>query len=115
MSDSDSKSEELVFHYIKSPDYRNIYVDGAHGGISPKGMFCINLFNERHAIPTLEVYDVEADKTTKLKNSESKGGYIRNVEATLILDYNTMKSLKSWISEKLDNYDKLIEKSKEAK
>jgi len=51
--------ESVDFDYIKSNLFRVVRVDGAHGGVSPKGSIQLAFFSERQPIPQKETYAVE--------------------------------------------------------
>src|SRR5437660_1297541 len=55
--------QTVEFHYIKSPQFRVIHVDGAIGGSAPRGKLFVNIFSERIPIPRRQVFRLNADAT----------------------------------------------------
>jgi len=95
---------EVTFCYEKSNFFRTIHVDGAHGGISPDGhMVIMSVFNERRPIPKKEVYRQDQSGIMKVHapGTEVRDGYFREVEATLIMDEETVRTLHKWLEERL--------------
>ncbi|HEB73149.1 MAG TPA: hypothetical protein ENI77_11110 [Nitrospirae bacterium] len=105
MEDSESKSKaSLPVHYIKSNSFKAIYADGAHGGLSPKGLLNMSVFSERVPIPREEVFE-EQDGVLNRVKSIGKKGLIREVEATILMDYPTMKVIRDWMSDKIEEFE----------
>ncbi len=106
------EAQQVEFHYIKAPSYRSIFIDGAHGGMTPKGLLCMNVFQERPAIPQHEIYKV--GKTgLDLISQEGKSGVIRQIEASILMDYNTMKSVQKWLETKIKAFEQLYLQSQD--
>lgn len=51
--------DEVAFDYIKGPDYRMVYVDGAIGGRIPNGLVHFSLYGERPSIPRRQVHKID--------------------------------------------------------
>ena len=58
--------DEIAFDYLKAPDFRMVWADGAVGGELPSGMIHFVLYGERPSIPRRQVYKI--DETGKLGN-----------------------------------------------
>ena len=102
--------EQVRFHYLKSNAFRVIHVDGAHGGITPKGQIQMALFNERHPIPQQTVHKLAADGSLgELVPAETvtKEGVVREVEAEAVMTLETAKSLVTWLNKKIEQLDEL--------
>jgi hypothetical protein len=96
---------EIVFHYIKTSNYRSYHVDGFYGGLTPKGNLYAELFIERKATPQKEIYKIKANKFGPTPDEkEGKEGFIREIEAGLVMDYQTMLALKKWLDERIIEY-----------
>lgn len=105
-----TKLKEINFDYIKSNHFRVIHVDGAHGGIGPKGnMIQMALFSERTAIPQKETYAIDKGKLGNLKDSTGRDAIIREVETEVLMDLNTAKALIHWLGDKIEKIEKLNE------
>lgn len=99
------KSQEIEIHYIKTPQFRNIFVSGAYGGAAKEvGRVYMSLFSDRIPIPQTIVGIVENDSLVGeiAEKKVSKKGVIRDVEANLIFDLNTAKAMMTWLQSKID-------------
>ncbi len=110
---ADTERQEILFHFIKSNLFRVIYVDGAVGGISPKGMIQMALFNDRGAIPTRVVMEgipahggLRPGKELRDKR-EGKSGIVREVEAEIVLSLESAKNLHIWLGNHIATLQKL--------
>jgi hypothetical protein len=117
MSEDGEKSENsphptsVKFHFIKSPLFRVLHVDGAYGGVGPHGHIHMAVFNERTAIPQLVEHEISpTGQLGKELDRVSKDGVIRELEGDLVFDVETAKALVVWIKDKIDT----IEQSKNA-
>lgn len=103
-----SLPEKVNVHYVKNSEYRQIHVDGALGGITPKGKININFYAERLVIPKAEECDVTADGKLGKRMSvspDSKDGIIREIEFGTYMDLETAKSLKTWLDLKIQQLE----------
>lgn len=100
--------ESITFHYMKSAFFRVMHVDGVLGSITPNGHINCVIFSERPSIPKLEEYELK--KSGELGdqiNYEGRQGFVREMDADLVMDYDTAKELKDILSNILKEVDKL--------
>lgn len=100
--------QSVVIHNIKNANFRQIHVDGAHGGITPSGFININFFSQRNAIPKGTEYSLNEQGAilAPLKNIEgSKNGVVREFEFGAYMDINTCKSLKDFLQQKIEEFE----------
>jgi hypothetical protein len=100
----------IRFHYVKSNFFRVIHVDGAFGGLSPRGLIEMAVFNERLPIPTLTVQPLKEDQTLgdELRDARvSRDGIFRELEANLVFDVETAKILVDWLQDKIKQLEHL--------
>lgn len=110
-----TKIDKVDFHYVKANCYRSYHVDGAYGGLTPKGKIVAHLFNERLAIPQMIKYKVTEDGGLGEEiEREGKTGFIREMECSLIMDVDVAEVLVNWLQEKID-IAKLIDKQSKDK
>ena len=100
----------LQFHYIKSPDYREIACHGALGGLTPQKVIWMSLFSERFPIPRVVEYALTSEPgqevmfdeaASKPSSVESRTGVIRHVEMSAYLDIETAKRVHKWLGEQI--------------
>jgi hypothetical protein len=102
---------KLQFHYIKSPGFRETPCHGAMGGVTPQRQIWMALFSERHAIPRVVEFDIEAPegaKTVEFNEGtatptrvEGRQGIIRQVEVCTYMDLDTATRLHKWLGERI--------------
>lgn len=114
---SQHKKNEIAFKYIFNYAYNPVYVNGAHGGISPRGELVMNFYLERpplpeeirHAInPNGTIGDVTAEEPHNLSSS-----MVRYIDNGVILNYESARNIHYWIGERLKEMEE-IEKAKAA-
>ena len=96
--------QEIEFHQIKSEHFRVIHVDGASGGVTPKGYIQMALYNERIAIPRKMVHNLSEDGSlgTELTDKrEGRKGFVREIEINALLDIEAARALASWLLDKV--------------
>ena len=77
------KKNSIVIHNVKNPNYRQIHVDGAHGGITPSGYINLNFYSQRGVIPKGTEFAINdsGQLSGVIKDVEgSKKGIIREFE-----------------------------------
>ena len=100
---------QIRFHYLKSGQFRTIHADGAIGSITPQGLIHMALYNERPAIPREMVQEINDDGTLgSIIHSEtiSREGVVREMDTDVVMNINCAKSLKKWLSDKIEEFEK---------
>ncbi|MEO5931161.1 MAG: hypothetical protein ABIR47_14610 [Candidatus Kapaibacterium sp.] len=113
MSEEEKKPAEvrtIDFHFIKTSGYRTYYVDGAFGGITPKGKVYVELFLERPATPQRITYEVSDEKGMEEIAREGKEGAVREIGCGLMMDIRAAVALRDWLDIRIDEYSALVEK-----
>lgn len=96
--------DKITFDYIKSNQFRVIRIDGAHGGIAPKGhAIQMALFSERLPIPRKETYRLkEGQLGEKIDEAtEQREAVIREVEVEALMDIETARAISDWLNAKI--------------
>ena len=102
--------KEVNIHYLKTPSYRSYHVDGAYGGLTPKGDIYCEFYIDRNVTPQTIVHEIEKDgRLGVVKEKIGKDGFIRQIECGIDLDINTARALKNWLEEKIKEYEEKIE------
>jgi len=107
--------QEVQFHFIKSPDYKEVLVDGAFGGISAVGRIVAAVYSERPFIPKSVVYEIDGNVLGKElpEMRESKDGLIRSIGAILYFDRASAVAMRDWLTQKIEELDALTATVKE--
>ena len=51
MSKKDGNPKIIEFHNKVNENFREVHVDGAHGGVTPRGFINANFYSERFPVP----------------------------------------------------------------
>ena len=96
---------KIKFDYLKSSLFRVIHADGVWGGVTPRGQIQMTFWNERAAIPTQMTYEASDDGKVgdEIKaERQSRDAIVREVEALVILDLVTAKSVLKWLQARIE-------------
>jgi len=106
-----NKKNEMTFKYIFQYDYNPIYVNGAHGGISPRGELVMNFYLERQPLPNSIAHEITAAGTigpeTDVEPSDLSRSLVRQVINGVVVNYQTARELHYWLGEKLKEMEAL--------
>ncbi|ACH39707.1 MULTISPECIES: hypothetical protein [Citrifermentans] len=108
---SNNKKNEMTFKYIFQYDYNPVYVNGAHGGISPRGELVMNFYLERQPLPNAITHEITQAGTigpeTEVEPSDLTRSLVRQVINGVVVNYNTARELHYWLGEKLKEMEAL--------
>jgi len=108
MSDS---NKEITFKYIFTYDYNPEYVNGAHGGVSPRGELIMNFYLERAPLPNAVSNEINQNGTvgaeTEVEPANLYTSLVRYVSTGVVLSPQTARELHAWLGEKVRELDAL--------
>lgn len=111
------KKPEINFKYIFNYGYNPVYVNGAHGGISPRGELIMNFYLERQPLPNSISHEINPNGTIGNPTSEEpedlKNSLVRFIDTGIILNHESTRNLHFWIGERLKEME-AIEQAKAA-
>lgn len=108
---------KITVHNKISSNFRQLHVDGAWGGVTPRGQINLNFYAERTPIPKSTDFEITDGGTVGnvLGHSEdSKQGFLREFEVGIYMDLNAAKSLAQFLNGKVAELEKLITTSNES-
>ncbi len=112
-----NNKKEIAFKYIFNYAYNPVYVNGAHGGISPRGELVMNFYLERPPLPEEIRHEINPNGTIGNVTAEEPqnlgNSMVRFVDNGVILNYESARNIHYWIGERLKEMD-AIEKTKAA-
>ena len=108
-SKATEQPRELIFHFIKTQDFRTIHVDGAWGGLSTQGEYIhMAVYSERYPLPQQMKHEVYQDgRVGKEIKRLGREGVIRDVHADLVFDIRTAETIRTWLDSKIKNHKKM--------
>ncbi len=106
-----SNKKELIFHYIKTNNYKTYYADGIFGGITPKGKLYMEPFIERGATPRQVKHTLMDDGSLDSGTIvEGKKDIIREIECGILMDIENAKALRDWLNSKIEEFETIDNK-----
>lgn len=102
MDDNNPPDETIRIHYIKSPGFRTIHVDGVYVGPTPSNKVAVSFFSERFPIPQETIHTVEegfeiggeVDRT-------SREGLVRELEVNMVMDAEIAERIALFIQQQV--------------
>jgi hypothetical protein len=108
----------IKFKYIFSKDYNPRYVNGAYGGVTPKGEITVNFYFERQGLPISQEHGITDDgrlsNEIKSEPEDLQKSMIRFVDTGVILNLATAKAIISWLSHKVEFLEEKIQKEQKS-
>jgi len=110
MDSHETSAEGLTvkFIYSKSEDYKLHYINGAYGGLTPRGDLICNFFFEYRELPEEEEHIVEGDQL-RLKTEGINAGpreVLRDMKTGVIMTPAQAEKLANWLMEKVVEFKK---------
>jgi hypothetical protein len=109
---------EIKFKYIFNYNYNPIYINGAHGGISPRGELIMNFYLERLPLPDSITHEINQNGTmggeVEMEPEDLKNSMVRFVETGVVMNYQNARDLHAWIGERLKEME-AVEQAKATK
>jgi len=103
--------QELTFKYVFADDYNPVYVNGAHGGVSPRGELVMNFYLERMALPRSVTHEINSNGTIgneiAAEPEELKSSMVRYIDAGVVLNCQSAKELHLWLGERVKEMETL--------
>ncbi len=108
---------EIRFTYVVGEDYRPVFVNGAHGGISPRGEMVINFYHERPPLPETITHELSPDGTigreVEPEAASTANTMVRSVDVGIIMTYDNVRNFHLWLGERLKEME-AMEKARAA-
>jgi hypothetical protein len=100
-----NKKNELSFKYIYTYDYNPVYVNGAHGGVSPRGEVVINFYLERQPLPDTITHEITPAGTigreVDLEPKNLNNSMVRFISNGVVMSQQTAREVHYWLGEKI--------------
>ena len=102
---------ELKFKYIFDYGYNPVYVNGAHGGVSPRGELIMNFYLERMALPESITHEINPNGTigneVSAEPDDLKNSLVRFIETGVVMSYHNAKELHLWLGDRIKELEAL--------
>lgn len=104
------KSNIISIKYIFDPNYNPVYINGAYGGISPKGEIIANFFLERMALPYEIFHKINSNgalgEAVGCDPDDLERSLVRYVESGIVLNKKAAQDVISWLSAMVEQLEK---------
>ncbi len=105
------KKPQIIFKYLFAEDYNPVYVNGAHGGVSPRGELVVHFYLERPGVPVSITHEVTPNGTIGAEIDEVPADFkqtlYRAVESGVVMNYDSAKNFHHWLGERLKELESL--------
>ena len=106
--------KEVSFRYVFPGDLRDLYVNGAWGGITPRGELYLHLYSERQPVPKTTVHEIASDGSLGAETGRETGGdVVRIVQTSVVMKVETARLLRDWLDERIDRMENMFTRQKE--
>lgn len=109
-NDVEEDITEIRFVYLTPENYKLHYVNGAYGGITPRGDMLCNFFFEYRSLPKVEKATLRGDRLISTETNESEQEMIRDLKVGVIMTPKEAKNLADWIYSKLKEFEEHFER-----
>jgi len=106
---SKEQKREVEFKFVKPSDYKVLFANGVHGGMTPRGNFVMHFFHEYLPPPPVEVITLdEKGKIQEIRSlreeEEKKAGrsiFTRDLVVGITMPPEQAVSIANWILDKV--------------
>jgi len=114
MADKEKKQTKFKFKYVIPDHLQDCYVNGAWGGVTPRGEIHMHPYSERHPIPLEITHNIKKDGSMSDSGKVIVGGdVVRIVQSSLVFDLKTAIAIRDWLSNMINVFED--EEAKEKK
>ncbi len=96
---------EVTFKYVFAPDYTPVYVNGAHGGVSPRGEIVVNFYLEQLPLPMSITHAINPNGTIGVETAgepaDIKTTMVRHIDTGIILTSENARIFHAWLGERI--------------
>lgn len=109
---TNSVKKSLTFKYVLPDNLRDFYINGAYGGLTPRGEISMHLYCERNPMPINMTHTINKNGSlSKTTTSEYGADVIRLVQSSVIMDVGTAIAIRDWLDDKISEAKKIEEKA----
>jgi hypothetical protein len=108
-----SNDASVSFKYIFTYDYNPVYVNGAHGGVSPRGELVANFYLERQPLPNEITHAISKEGAigdiTAVEPDDLHSSLVRYVPCGIVLNYDNACNLHQWLGDKIAEMERILQ------
>src|SRR5512135_998057 len=99
------KRNEIKFKYVFADNYNPAYVNGAHGGLTPRGELVVNFYLERLDLPSSITHEILPNGALGNELSQdpadTNNSLVRFIESGIVLTYENARIIHTWLGERI--------------
>jgi len=102
---ADESTPKFQFRYEYPEDYRPMVVNGAHGGVTPRGDIVMNLFYEQPGLPRVIEHELQPDGRLGgmiVPEDQRSPHFDRHVACGVVMNLRSAVELRDWLSRQID-------------
>jgi len=103
---ADTKPEpQVTFEFVRSMQFRSVYVDGVTGGLTPSGHIHMTFFSERPPLPRRQTYKLNSDGSlgSEVPENLPREPIVRDMQVDILMTIHGAESLKNWLDHYIRN------------
>lgn len=108
-----SQKREVTFKYIFNYNYNPTYVNGAQGGVSPRGELVIHFYLERPPLPQEISHEITPQggigRETSVEPADLQQSLVRFIDTGVVMNYENARAFHAWLGEKLKEVESIQE------
>jgi hypothetical protein len=101
---------QIIFKYLFAEDYNPVYVNGAHGRVSPRSEIVVHFYHERPGVPVSITHDVTAGgigAEIDVVPVDFNQTLYRAVQSGVVMNYESGRTFHHWLGERLKELEAL--------
>ena len=102
---------QITFKYVFNYGYNPTYVNGAQGGLSPRGEIVVHFYLERQPLPGSITHEITPEggigRETAVEPEDLQNSMVRFIDTGVVMSYENARIFHDWLGEKLREVEEL--------
>ena len=102
---------QITFKYVFNYGYNPTYVNGAQGGLSPRGEIVVHFYLERQPLPGSITHEITPEggigRETEVEPEDLQSSMVRFIDTGVVMSYENAQIFHNWLGEKLREVEEL--------
>lgn len=108
-----SQKPEVTFKYVFNYNYNPTYVNGAQGGVSPRGEIVVHFYLERQPLPNTITHEITQQgaigRETGFEPENLQQSLVRFIDTGVVMNYENARMFHAWLGDKLKEAEAMHE------
>lgn len=106
-----SQKPEITFKYIYNYNYNPTYVNGAQGGVSPRGEIVVHFYHERPPLPNAITHEITPQggigRETAVEPENLASSMVRFIDTGVVMNYDNARLFHTWLGDRLSELENM--------